>query len=163
MEPDDLNLSIDMSAKNVHDPSSAVTKLWIWVLEIMGEAVGTCLILIAFAFFQFRHEEPPLGNDISLQKVFGISAFVLFEFAMTGYLATTLITRFVLRGKVQRLYPYVCAVLYLLHSTIFFVAGGNPLLRREDLIIQLCGTLLTLACTLGGNRLVARYDERDRI
>lgn len=135
------------------------TKLGVWALEIVNEAVGTCLIIIAFAFFQFRHEEPPLGNDLSWYKVAGISTVVLIEFAMTGYLATTLISRFALRGKVRGLYPYACAVLYLLHSTVFFVAAGNPLLRVEDLAIQFPGAILALACTWDGNRLVDRWNR----
>jgi hypothetical protein len=103
-EPDNLDLSIATTARNY---SSVVTKLWVWVLETLGEAIGTCLILLAIAFFQFRHEEPPLGNDLSFYKVFGISVFILIEFAMTGYLATTLISRFALRGRAQQLYPSV--------------------------------------------------------
>jgi hypothetical protein len=156
-DPHDLELS---SAKKARDYSSAVTKLWVWVLETLGEAIGTCLILVVFAFFQFRHEDPPLGNDLSFYKVLGISAFILIEFAMTGYLATTLISRFALRGRAQQLYPFVCAGLYLLHSTIFFVGAGNPFLRRDDLVIQLCGAILTLACSWGGNRLVARLGRK---
>jgi hypothetical protein len=130
-EPDNLNVPI--IGGSVNSSATTARKLAVWVLEILSEAIGTCLIFIAFAFLQFRHEEPPLGNDLSLYKLFGISIVVLIEFAMTGYLATTLISRFALRGKVQRLYPYACAGLYLLHSTIFFVAAGNPLLRVEDL------------------------------
>ena len=126
---------------------------------MIGEAVVTCLILVGFASFQFRHEVPPLGNDVSLYKVLGISLFVLFEFAITGYLATTLISRFVLRGRLQNWYPYVCAGLYLLHSTIFFVGAGNPIQRSDDLAIQVCGAVLTAACTWGGNQLIGRWDE----
>ncbi len=158
--PADLDLLPDDEPKSVHDSSSAVTKLWVWVIETLGEAVGTCLILVIFAFFQFRHEEPPLGNDLSFYKVIGISVFVLIEFAMTGYLVTTLISRFALRGKAQQSYPLVCAGLYLLHSTIFFVGGGNSFMRKDDLIIQLCGAILTLACSWGGNRLVARWGRK---
>jgi hypothetical protein len=156
-EPDNLNVPI--IGGSVNSSATTARKLAVWVLEILSEAIGTCLIFIAFAFLQFRHEEPPLGNDLSLYKLFGISIVVLIEFTMTGYLATTLISRFALRGKVQRLYPYACAGLYLLHSTIFFVAAGNPLLRVEDLEIQFPGAILALACTWGGNRLVAHWDK----
>jgi hypothetical protein len=156
-EPGIPNLSVISGARSVGHTSSVATKLGAWVLEILSEAVGTCLIIVAFAFFQFRHEEPPLGNDLSWYKAAGISTVVLIEFALTGYLATTLISRFALRGKVQGLYPYVCAVLYLLHSTIFFVGAGNPLLRVEDLAIQFPGAILALACTWAGNRLVDRW------
>ena len=160
-EPDHLNLPI--SGGSMNSSATITTKLGVWVLEILSQAIGTCLIFIAFAFLQFRHEEPPLGNDLSLYKLFGISIAVLIEFAMTGYLATTLISRFALRGKLQRLYPYACAGLYLLHSTIFFVAAGNPLLRVEDLEIQFPGAILALACAWGGNRLVAHWDKSSNV
>jgi hypothetical protein len=160
-EPDNLNLPI--SGGSMNSSATITTKLGVWVLEILSQAIGTCLIFIAFAFLQFRHEEPPLGNDLSLYKLFGISIAVLIEFAMTGYLATTLISRFALRGKLQRLYPYACAGLYLLHSTIFFVAAGNPLLRVEDLEIQFPGAILALACAWGGNRLVAHWDKSSNV
>jgi len=163
IEPGVSSLPVRRRAKKVGHTNSAVSKLGVWVLEIVSQAIGTCLIVIAFAFFQFRHEEPPLGNDLSWYKVAGISTVVLIEFAMTGYLATTFISRFALRGKVQRLYPYACAVLYLLHSTIFFVAAGNPLLRVEDLEIQFPGAILALACTWVGNRLVVHWNENSNV
>jgi hypothetical protein len=163
IQPGISNLPISGGAKNAGHSLSAAIKLSVWLLEIVSEAVGTCLILIFFAFFQFRHEEPPLGNDLSWYKVAGISAVVLIEFAMTGYLATTLISRFALRGRMQRLYPYACAGLYLLHSTIFFVAAGNPLLRVEDLQIQLPGAVMTLAFSWGGNRLVVHWNDRSNL
>ena len=105
-------------------------KLTIWALEIVAEAMGTCLIMIAMTFLEFRHDVPPLHIDLTLSKVVGFTLFILIEFALTGYLATTLISRFALRGRMQRFYPYVCAGPYLLHSTIFFVAAGNSLFRR---------------------------------
>jgi hypothetical protein len=141
----------------------ALIKLAIWVLEIVAEALGTYLIMIAMAFLEFRHDVPPLHNDLTLSKVVGLTLFILIEFALTGYLATTLISRFALRGRMERFYPYVCAGLYLLHSTIFFVAAGNSLFRSYDLVIQLGGACLTLACTCGGNRLISHWSESGRI
>jgi hypothetical protein len=159
--PDNLNVPISGGSMNLG--ATIARKLGVWVLEILSEAIGTGLIFFAFAFLHFRHEEPPLGNDVSLYKLFGFSIVVLIQFAMTGYLATTLISRFALRGRVQRLYPYACAGLYLLHSTIFFVAAGNPLLRVEDLEIQFSGAILALACTWGGNRLVAHLEKSSNV
>jgi hypothetical protein len=163
IEPDDLNVSIGRRAKQIGVPIQLLIKLTIWVLEIVAEALGTCLIMIATAFLEFGHEVPPLHNDLTLSKFVGFTLFILIEFALTGYLATTLISRFALRGRLQRFYPYVCARLYLLHSTIFFVAAGNSPFRRDDLPIQLGGACLTLTCTWGGNRLIAHWSESDRI
>jgi hypothetical protein len=163
IESEDPDVSIGQGTKKVGVPVQLLIKLSIWVLELVVEALGTCLILFAMAVVEFRYEHPPLNNDLSLSKVFGIVVFIMFEFAMTGYLATTLISRFALRGNMQRFYPPVCAGLYLLHSSIFFIAAGNSLFRRSDLIIQLGGACLTLACTWGGNRLIANWDESGHI
>lgn len=147
-------MSIGRRAMQFGSPAQLFKKLTIWAAEIVTEAVGTCLIIIGLAFLEFRHEVPPLHNDLTLPKVVGITLFILIEFALTGYLATTLISRYALRGRLQRFHPYLCAGLYLTHSTIFFVAGGNSLFSGDDLAIQLSGACLTLACAWVGNRLV---------
>lgn len=157
IEPTVPHVPIDQRAKQVGVPIQLLIKLAIWVFEIAAEALGTCLIFIAMAFLQFGHEVPALHNDLTLSKAVGLTLFILIEFALTGYLATTLISRFALRGRWQRFYPYVCAGLYLLHSTIFFVLAGNSLLRTSNLLMQLAGACLTLACSWGGNRLIAHW------
>jgi hypothetical protein len=149
-------MPIGQRAKHVGVPIRPPVKLAIWALEIVTEALGTCLIMVAVAFVDYRHEAPPLHNDLTPSKVIGITLFILIEFALTGYLATTLISRFALRGRLQRFYPYVCASLYLLHSSIFFVVLGNSLLRVHNLVLQLGGACLTLACTWAGNRLLSQ-------
>ncbi len=137
-----------------------MTRLAVWLLEILGEASGTCLVICAMALWEARHVQPPPQNDLSLSKVVGISLFVLIEFAMTGYLVTTLIARFALRGNRQQLYPYISALLYLLHSSIFFIALGYSLLERGNLAIQLGGSLVTFACTWLGNLLLSPTAEK---
>ncbi|WP_263374947.1 hypothetical protein [Granulicella aggregans] len=123
----------------------------------MSEAFGTCLVICLMAFLQAWSIQPPLQNDLSPSMIAGIGVFVLIEFAMTGYLATTLIARFVLQGKRQQLYPYISALLYLLHSSIFFIALGNTLLEKGNLAIQLGGSLVAFVCTWSGNWLLTRW------
>jgi hypothetical protein len=161
--PEDVDVSIGRRAKPARLPIRLLIKLTIWGLEVLTEALGTCLIMVGTAFLKFRHEVPPLHNDLTLSKVVGLTLFILIEFALTGYLATTLISRFALRGVLQRFYPYVCAGLYLIHSTIFFVIAGNSLLRTDDLAIQFGGACLTSACAWAGNRLVAHWSEIGRV
>jgi hypothetical protein len=163
MEPEDADVSIGRQAIQFLLPIQFFEKLAIWVAEVVAEALGTCLILIGMAFLEFRFDVPPLHNDLTLSKVVGITLFILIEFGITGYLATTLICRFALRGSLRRFYPYLCAGLYLIHSTIFFVAVGNSLFRRDDLAIQLGGVFLTLACTWSGNRLIAQWNRTDPV
>jgi hypothetical protein len=158
IEPVDQDLPIGRRARRIQLLIQALKKLTVWGLEIGAEALGTCLIIVGIAFMEFRHEVPPLHNDLSLSKVVGISLFILIEFASTGYLVTTLISRFLFRGGLRRWYPYVCAGLFLIHSTIFLVVGaGNVLFREDDLAIQLAGACLTLACAWTGNQLVAHW------
>jgi hypothetical protein len=160
IEPVNQDLPIGRRARRIRLLIQALKKLTIWSLEIGAEALGTCLIIVGIAFTEFRHQVPPLHNDLSLSKVVGISLFILIEFALTGYLATTLISRFILRGGLRRWYPYVCAGLFLIHSTIFFVVGaGNHLFRGDDLALQLAGACLTLACTWAGNQMVVHWIE----
>ena len=116
IEPEHQDVSSDQGLKQARAPIQLLRKLTIWVLEIVAEALGTCLIMVAMAFLELRHEVPPLHNGLTLSKVFGITLFILIEFAMTGYLATTLLSRFALRGRMQGFYPYVCAGLYRLDS-----------------------------------------------
>jgi drug/metabolite transporter (DMT)-like permease len=132
-------------------------KLAVFCLEIAAEAVGTCMIIVVLAFAEFRHEAPPLHNDLSVSKIVGVSLFILIEFALTGYLATTLISRFSLRGRLLRWYPYVCAALFMIHSTIFFVLVGNRVFDQHNLSIQILGACFTLACAWTGNVLLARW------
>jgi hypothetical protein len=153
-EPDYSLGTTACAAENTRYLGHFVRKLSVWLLEVAGEAFGTCLILIASGIVQSWHEKPPLNNDVSLHIFFGITFAIVFMFAVTGYLATTLISRFALRGELRRFYPYVCAGLYLVHSTIFFVGGGNAISRPNDLIIQIGGAFLTLACAFGGNWLI---------
>jgi hypothetical protein len=157
--PADKDLPIDRRAGRIRLLVKTIKKLTVWGLEIGAEALGTCLIMVGIAFVEFRHEVPPLHNDLTLSKFVGISLFILIEFAVTGYLATTLISKFILRGGQRRWYPYVCAGLFLIHSTIFFVGAGNRLLEGDNLAIQLAGACVTLVCTWVGNQLLAHWTE----
>ena len=124
IESEDMGVSIRSSeAARSANPASYKAGADLGIQQIVAEALGTCLILVVTAFLEFRNDVPPLHNDLTMSmKVVRVTLFILIEFAVTGYLATTLISRFALRGRQQRLYPYVCAGLYLVHSSIFFVA-----------------------------------------
>jgi hypothetical protein len=71
IEPENLDVSTGRRAKRVGVPIQLLIKLTIWVLEIVTKALGTCLIMVAVAFLEFRHEVPPLHNDLTLSKVVG--------------------------------------------------------------------------------------------
>jgi hypothetical protein len=126
----------------------------VWLLEMICGALGTGLVLFVLAFVEAA---PGSRNDFSIRMVLGMSAVVLTEFVLTGYLVTTAIFGIGLRDKGRWLYPAVTAVLYLIHSSIFFVGAGNPLLLKRDLIIQCGGACLASGCAWMGNSLLVRW------
>jgi hypothetical protein len=134
----------------VGDRMSKRRSFAIWVFEMVCEAVGTCLWITAAAFI---YADPGLHNDLSFRLIFGISAFVLIEFALTGYLLTTVISALYLPRRQRFLYPLVSGSLYLIHSGIFFVAVGNHVFDKHNLFIQVGGASITFAVTLVGDRL----------
>ena len=82
---------------------------------------------------------------------------VLIEFALTGYLITTLLAaQFVPRQR-WFFYPSASSSLYLIHSGIFFIAGGNRLLDKQNLAIQIGGASIAFAVTVVGDRMRSRH------
>jgi hypothetical protein len=134
----------------------------IWTFEMLSSATGTCIIFTAMVFLQSGEVTPPLNNDLTLLRAVGLTLMILFYFGVTGFLITTLIARLAMRGKSERFYPYVCAGLYLIHSTMFFVANGNSPFRISDLTLQLAGSCLMFACTWIGNRLIGNWTKIPR-
>ena len=135
-----------------------LVRVGVWLLEMLTLSVGTCLIMAVLWMVQEAysgHVNPFRRSDMPI--LLGAALVILFYFGITGYLATTLIFRFVLRRKGIRFYPYVCAGLYFVHSTIFFVGVGNSIFRRDDLIIQFCGSGVALLCAWSGNKLLSRW------
>ena len=94
-----------------------------------------------------------------------MSAFVLIEFAITGYLLTTVISALYLPRRQRFLYPSVSAGLYLIHSGIFFVAVGNHLLDKQNLSIQIGGACITFALTFIGDRMrgLPELDDNSKV
>ena len=137
----------------IQHTANLLKKLTIWSLEIGAEALGTSLTMLGVGYVEFRGMgSTHLGRDLVDSAKVSVGRF--FYFALTGYLATTLILRVSVRGSRQRWDPSGCAVLYLIHSTIFFLGAGNSIFRGWDWAIQVPGSCLTLLCAWSGNRLV---------
>jgi hypothetical protein len=125
---------------------------------MLALSVGTCLTMVVFWTVQEAYGGRSYSfHESDLWILPGVALMILFEFGVTGYLVTTLISRFALRGKWQWLYPGVSAVLYLIHSAIFFVGSGNSIFRRDDLMIQFGGACVAFLCGWFGNRLLNRW------
>jgi hypothetical protein len=123
----------------------------VWVFEMLCEAIGTTIWMAILALIKFGPDRGhyPLGYTGLL---FGISSVVLIEFALTGYLLTTLLAAQFFPRNRWFLYPSVSFGLYLIHSGIFFAFSGNRLLDKEDLTIQIGGSCIAFGLTLIGDR-----------
>lgn len=122
----------------------------VWLLEILCEAAGTTLWMAILALIQYGPDRGhyPYGY---IGVLVGISAVVLIEFALTGYVVTTLLSALLISHHRRYLYPSVCFSLYLIHSEIFFLAVGNRMYEKSNLAIQLGGACLAFAITLAGD------------
>jgi hypothetical protein len=125
----------------------------VWIFEMLCEAVTTTIWMAILALIQFGpdrgHYPYPYGYAGAL---FGISAMVFIEFALTGYLLTTLLAAQFLPRARWFSYPLVSLCLYLMHSTLFFTLLGNRVLDRHDLAIQVGGGGMAFLLTAVGDR-----------
>jgi len=123
----------------------------VWLLEMLCEAAGTTLWMATLALIQYGpdHGHYPYGYAGVLV---GISSVVLIEFALTGYVVTTLLSALLIPRLYRYLYPSVCFGLYLIHSEIFFIGAGNRMFEKSNLAVQIGGACLAFAITLAGDR-----------
>jgi hypothetical protein len=120
------------------------------VFELICEALGTALWITALALIE---AEPGARNQLSFRLIFGMSSIMLIEFAVTGYLFTTLVAALYLPRTYRFSYPLLSGALYLIHSEIFFIGLGNRILDVHNLLIQIGGACITFALTLAGDYL----------
>jgi hypothetical protein len=122
----------------------------VWVFEMLCEALGTTAWMVILPRIQY-------GPDHSHYRygyagiLFGLSSVVLIEFALTGYLATTLLAAQFLPRDRWFFYPVASFGLYLIHSGIFFGLLGKRILDRQDLTIQIGGACIAFGLTLIGD------------
>lgn len=132
-----------------------------WTVEMLAEAAGTSVVLCLFVLVDAHREQwlPPQNGQSMFAAVPVLSAAVLMFFGYTGYLITTAIAGFTLRKYKKWVYPATTALLYVLHSTIFFLMAGNHMINRRNNVIQLCGALVAFWCAWVGTALLARWDR----
>ncbi len=122
----------------------------VWVFEMLCESIGTTAWMAILALIQYGPDHGHYSHGY-IGLVFGISAMVLIEFALTGYLLTTLLAAQFLPRAQWYSYPLVSFGLYLIHSRIFFSLLGNRILDRRNLIIQIGGACIAFVVTLIGD------------
>jgi len=122
----------------------------VWVFEMLCESIGTTIWMAILALIQYGPDRGHYAHGYT-GLLFGISSVVLIEFALTGYLLTTLLAAQFLPRDRWFFYPLASFGLYLIHSEIFFAFSGNRLLDREDLAIQIGGACIAFGLTLAGD------------
>ena len=133
----------------------------VWLLEIVGEAVGTAALFFIIPAFQ---DFSGAIHEFRLRPLAGIAVMVLIEFGLTGYLVTTALASAFLRRRGTLVYPAISAALYLVHSEIFFVLAGNRLVQmNSSLAIQILGASIAFGCTFTGNRMIGQSGFRRQL
>jgi hypothetical protein len=130
---------------------SKMRSLAVWLLEILCQAAGTTIWVAILALVKYGPDHSHYRYGYAGLLV-GISSMVLIEFALTGYLVTTLLSAQFLPHRARYLYPSVCSALYLIHSEIFFAGVGNRFIDKENLAIQVGGACMTFAVAFIGDR-----------
>jgi hypothetical protein len=122
----------------------------VWIVEMLCVAIGTTIWMAVLALIKYGpdHSHYPHGY---IGLLLGISSVVLIEFALTGYLLTTLFAAQFLPRNRWFFYPLTSFGLYLIHSGIFFAVAGHRLLDKEVLAIQIGGACIAFAVTLIGD------------
>lgn len=122
-------------------------RLAIWFSETSLEALLLGLALVGL----FGFDQHAFARSLGLY----VSGIILFSFT-TGYLLTTAVARGAWRGRRLWSYSATAALLYLVHSEVFFrVSGGST--RRERFSIQVAGACIVCACTLAGTLVLRRW------
>jgi hypothetical protein len=134
-------------------------RMCVSLLEMFCEAAGTTFVMLALSLIEAGQVTK---GDLALGPIFGITIAILFYFTLTGYVLTIGIVGTFFRSKSEWVNPVASALLYLVHSTIFFAGVGNRVGNwgRDNLAIQLCGAVVAFVCGYLGNRLVVRWAGR---
>jgi hypothetical protein len=139
---------------------TAVHWLAIWLVEIVVQAVGTSVVMVATMLFSEYREHLLLPGDVggAPASIPALSLRVLLYFGLTGYLITTAIASVTLRERSRWVYPSATALLYVAHSTLLFAALGNGILVGRNNVIQLCGAATAFGCAYFGKTVLRRWN-----
>jgi hypothetical protein len=142
------------------DCVTAVHWLAIWLVEIVVEAVGTSVVMVATILFSKYREHLLLPGDVggAPKSIPALALLVLLYFGLTGYLITTAIASVTLRERSRWVYPSATALLYVAHSTLLFAAFGNGLLVGRNNVIQLFGAATAFGCAYFGKTVLRSWN-----
>lgn len=125
-----------------------VKRLAIWAAEIILQAVLVGLLLIGL----FGYEPHDFGRDL-----LGLTGLILIMFFMTGYLATTAISRAVWRGRKPWLYSIIASALFLIHFEVLNISVGGAYEPRDRVRIRMAGACIAFLSTLAGTTVLQKW------
>jgi hypothetical protein len=123
-------------------------RLTIWVAEIVSQAVLLGLLLIGL----HGYDQQAFGKDL-----LGYTGLILIMFFVTGYLATTAISRAAWTGQRLWLYSTIATTLFLIHFEVLNSSVGGAFEPRDRVCIRMAGACVALLSTLAGTALLHRW------
>ncbi|SRR5258708_8369956 len=123
-------------------------RLTIWAAEIISQAVLVGLLLIGL----FGYDSHAFSKDLLI-----LATWILIMFFVTGYLATTAISRAVWRGRRPWLYSVIATALFLIHFEVFSIAVGGAFEPRDRVRIRMAGACIAFLSTLAGTAVLQKW------
>jgi hypothetical protein len=128
-----------------------VKRLATWLLENLAAAT----LIGAFLYSQWGPTSTVGAHNVVLDTFrYAALTMVIFMFG-SGFFLTTGICRAVLPSHKTWLYPAIGALLFVIHLQLF--ASGWTLAQKGP--VQLAGAGIILACAVGGNWLLHRWNQ----
>jgi hypothetical protein len=124
-------------------------RLTIWAAEIILQAVLLGLLLIGFD----GYDQHAFGNDLLTCVI-----WILIMFFLTGYLATTSISRAIWRGRKLWLYSVIATTLFLIHFEVLNMGIGGAFEPWVRVRIRMAGACFAFFSTLAGTAILQRVD-----
>jgi hypothetical protein len=124
-------------------------RLSVWLLETLFEAV------LLWAFLLIWWGPGRSGNPALLAF---IVLWALWLSVTTGYAATTLICRLVWKSEWLLWYPFIAALLYVIHAQIFFMVNDafTPAVRLH---LRVAGVCVVFVCAFIGSLVLQKWEE----
>ena len=124
-----------------------VKRLTVWLLETL---LGIMLLAL-FLIVLYGHDKHAFGGDF----LTGVAVIVAMAFS-TGYLLSSAVSRAIWRGRTLWSYPSLAALLFFIHSQLFFIVSGGST-QSEKLLVQAPGLCIVFGCTLAGTFVLRKW------
>jgi hypothetical protein len=114
-----------------------VTRLLVWLAEIVSQAFLLSLLLLCMSGYDKFH---------FLRQLTLLTLLIFWFFCLSGYAVTTALARAFWKGKTSWRYPLLGTLLFVVHFEFFNISMGGvfpPPERRMMLIVGIVSAFLT--------------------